>query len=45
VETRSYQVVVRFDDGQYGGFVYAGPPPFRPGERVVLTPRGLYHAQ
>jgi outer membrane lipoprotein SlyB len=44
-ETRSYQVVVRFDDGGYGGFVYAGPPPFRPGDRVLLTPQGLTHTR
>jgi outer membrane lipoprotein SlyB len=40
-ETRSYQVLVRFDDGSYGMFVYGGYSPFRPGEPVVLTPQGL----
>ncbi|HVZ89186.1 MAG TPA: hypothetical protein VHG72_19620, partial [Polyangia bacterium] len=40
-EQRTYQVVVRFDDGAYGEFVYAGYSPFRPGERVVVTPNGL----
>jgi outer membrane lipoprotein SlyB len=41
-ETRSYQVLVRFDDdGTYGMFVYGGYSPFRPGEPVVLTPQGL----
>jgi outer membrane lipoprotein SlyB len=40
-ETRTYQVLVRFDDGTYGMFVYAGYSPFRPGEPVVLTPQGL----
>jgi outer membrane lipoprotein SlyB len=40
-ETRTYQVLVRFDDGGYGMFVYGGFPPFRPGEIVVLTPQGL----
>lgn len=40
-EQRSYQIVVRFDDGAYGEFVYAGFSPFRPGERVVVTPGGL----
>ena len=40
-ETRTYQVLVHFDDGTYGMFVYGGYSPFRPGELVVLTPRGL----
>jgi outer membrane lipoprotein SlyB len=40
-ETRSYQVLVRFDDGEFGMFVYGGFSPFRPGEAVVLTPQGL----
>jgi outer membrane lipoprotein SlyB len=41
-ESRSYQVLVRFDDdGTYGMFVYGGYSPFRPGEVVVLTPQGL----
>jgi outer membrane lipoprotein SlyB len=40
-ETRSYHVLVRFDDGQYGMFVYGGYSPFRPGEAVALTPQGL----
>jgi outer membrane lipoprotein SlyB len=40
-ETRTYQVLVRFDDGSYGMFVYRGYSPFRPGEAVVLTPHGL----
>jgi outer membrane lipoprotein SlyB len=40
-ETRTYHVVVRFDDGGYGTFVYAGYSPFGPGQRVVLTPQGL----
>jgi outer membrane lipoprotein SlyB len=41
-QTRSYQVVVRFeDDGSYGAFVYRDYSPFRPGEPVVLTPQGL----
>ena len=43
-ETRTYQVLVRFDDGTYGMFVYRGYSPFRPGEAVVLTPRGLARA-
>jgi outer membrane lipoprotein SlyB len=40
-EDRTYQVLVRFDDGGYGMFVYKGYSPFRPGEPVVLTPNGL----
>jgi outer membrane lipoprotein SlyB len=40
-ETRTYHVLVRFDDGGYGTFVYAGYSPFGPGERVMLTPQGL----
>jgi outer membrane lipoprotein SlyB len=40
-ETRTYQVLVHFDDGTYGMFVYRGYSPFRPGESVVLTPQGL----
>jgi outer membrane lipoprotein SlyB len=43
-EQRSYQIVVRFDDGAYGEFVYAGYSPFGPGERVVVTPGGLARA-
>jgi len=42
-ESRTYQVVVRFDDGTYGMFAYGGYSPFRPGEPVVLTPQGLNH--
>jgi len=40
-ETRSFQVLVRFDDGEYGMFVFGGFSPFVPGDPVVLTPRGL----
>lgn len=40
-ETRTYQVLVRFDDGTYGMFVFQGFSPFRPGEPVLLTPQGL----
>jgi outer membrane lipoprotein SlyB len=40
-EQRTYEVVVRFDDGGYGEFVYAGYSPFRPGQRVEVTPGGL----
>ena len=40
-ETRSYHVLVRFDDGGYGTFVYDRFSPFQPGELVWLTPQGL----
>src|SRR5215471_13868285 len=40
-EQRTYQLVVRFDDGGVGEFVYGGFSPFRPGERVAVTPDGL----
>jgi len=40
-ETRTYQVLVRFDDGTYGMFVYANYPYFSPGQPVILTPQGL----
>jgi outer membrane lipoprotein SlyB len=43
-EQRTYQVVVQFDDGAYGEFVYGGYSPFRPGERVIVTPGGLARA-
>jgi hypothetical protein len=35
--------MVRFDDGILQTFSYGGYLPFRPGERVVLTPQGLLH--
>lgn len=37
----AFQVVVSFDDGETGIFLYQDWPPFRPGERVLLTPQGL----
>src|SRR5574338_641367 len=40
-EQRSFEVYVRFEDGGVGRFVYAGPPPFRVGDAVSLTPQGL----
>ena len=43
-ERRTYNVVVRFDDGAYATFTYYDYSPFRPGERVVLTPQGLAHS-
>ena len=41
MESRTYQLLVRFDDGTYGMFVFGTYPPFRPGEAVMLTPQGL----
>lgn len=40
-EQRTYHVLVHFDDGTYGMFIYGAFSPFRPGEAVVLTPQGL----
>jgi outer membrane lipoprotein SlyB len=40
-ESRTYHLLVRFNDGTFGMFVYAGAPPFQPGQAVVLTPQGL----
>ncbi len=40
-EARTYQLLVRFDDGDYGMFAFGGAPPFAAGDRVVLTPSGL----
>jgi len=35
-ERRTYEVTVRFDNGEMGRFDYADWAPFRPGDRVVL---------
>lgn len=43
-ERRSYQVWVRFQDGGIQSFWYANYSPFRPGQNVALTPRGLYNS-
>jgi outer membrane lipoprotein SlyB len=40
-EHRVFEIGVRFDDGVYGRFRYAGYSPFPPGARVLLTPQGL----
>jgi outer membrane lipoprotein SlyB len=40
-ERRTYEVHVRFDDGTAGHFDYVDYAPFRPGDRVVITPEGL----
>ena len=41
-ESTTFQLLVRFDDGDYGMFAFRGPPPFAPGDRVVLAPGGLF---
>ena len=40
-EDRFYEVLVRFDDGATETFQFQGALPFRPGDDVRLTPRGL----
>jgi outer membrane lipoprotein SlyB len=40
-EDRYYEVLVRFDDGGQETFMFQGALPFRPGDEVRLTPRGL----
>ena len=40
-EYRTYQVLVRFDDGERGLFMFRDYSPFAPGGRVTLTPHGL----
>ena len=40
-EDRTYEVVVRFDDGGAQTYVYPGALPFRVGDAVVLTSNGL----
>ena len=43
-EERVYEVVVRFDDGEYQTFAFKDGSPFQVGERVVLGPEGLTRA-
>src|SRR5512135_1431547 len=38
---RSFEVVVSFDNGETGLFVYQDWSPYRPGDRVTLTQEGL----
>ncbi len=40
-EQRRFEVYVRFEDGGVERFIYQGPPPYRVGDAVTLTPRGL----
>ena len=40
--SRTYEALVRFEDGTTQSFVYAGQVPFRPGDEVVQTEQGLY---
>ncbi len=39
-QTRAFEVVVRLDDGQRAMFTYRDYTPFRPGDRVQITPNG-----
>jgi outer membrane lipoprotein SlyB len=39
-ETRAYEVVVRFDNGARGVFTYRDYAPFRPGDRIEMSPDG-----
>lgn len=41
-EQRTYEVVVRFDDGGAETYSYPGSTPFAVGDAVTLTPQGLY---
>jgi outer membrane lipoprotein SlyB len=41
-EYRTYQVLIHFDDGTRGLFLFRDYSPFTPGERVTLTPQGLH---
>ncbi len=40
-EQRRFEVYVRFEDGGVERFLFPGPPPYRVGDAVTLTPRGL----
>jgi len=40
-EERTYEVLVRFEDGGTERFAYRGSVPFRVGDYVTLTPQGL----
>ncbi|HET8733710.1 MAG TPA: glycine zipper domain-containing protein, partial [Anaeromyxobacteraceae bacterium] len=40
-EQRRFEVYVRFEDGGVERFIFAGPPPYRVGDAVTLTARGL----
>ena len=40
-ETSTFQVLIRFDDGERGMFLFRDATPFQPGDRVTLTPQGL----
>ncbi len=41
-EQRYYDVYVLFDDGGRQTFTFAGWPPFQPGDRVIVTDRGIF---
>jgi outer membrane lipoprotein SlyB len=44
-EHRTYEVVVRFEDGGLERFYFQEQLPYQVGDEVVLTPRGLYPAR
>ena len=39
---RTYEALVRFEDGTTQSFLYQGAVPFHPGDEVVQTEQGLY---
>jgi outer membrane lipoprotein SlyB len=42
-ERRLYEITVRYDEGSLRTYVYEGQAPFRVGDDVVLSSRGLAH--
>jgi len=42
VERRYYEVQVLYDDGARQVFTFQGYPPFQPGDRVLVTDRGIF---
>jgi outer membrane lipoprotein SlyB len=41
-ERRYYEVFVHFEDGAKQVYTFAGQPPFRIGDRVVVTDEGIF---
>lgn len=41
-EDRTYEVLVRYEDGGLETYVYRGASPFQVGDPVTLTPQGLH---
>ena len=44
-DERTYDVVVRFDDGRRGVFTYRDASPFAPGDRIALDGNGPPHLE